>query len=183
MNRIVVVFGRGFFSDRYYDFLKPRDSKPTSVPTNEQIATAIAAYQEAIAATDKRFADVERRGGGERSHNVSLLDHPWKTDDRIWFEQNPTRTHRMRMAFPGEVDEEVARTPAGHAPITLVRQVEPGSRLRTGVYLSVDLLPVPDSEAVAHALFEVAAGREAIPSSGGALLVLAEKYTARGGAS
>src|SRR5262249_4623947 len=47
------------------------------------------------------------------------------------------------------------------------------------VYLNADVLRVPDDEAVAHALFEVAMRREAVPRHGEALCALINKYTAR----
>ena len=60
----------------------------------------------------------------------------------------------------------------------LVRQVEPGSRMRAGFYLNADWLPVPDDEAFAHTLFEVAVRREAVPPDRQALCTLIEKYRA-----
>src|SRR5262245_32523191 len=88
--------------------------------------------------------------------------HPWKSDDREWFERNRSRSHRVRMPFPGEVDKEAINAPAGHVLTMLLRQVEPGTRLKAGFYLNANLLPVPDDEAVAHALFKLAVGREAV---------------------
>jgi hypothetical protein len=81
------------------------------------------------------------------------------------------------MPFPGEVDEEAANTPAGQALIMLVRQVEPGSRVRAAVFLDANFLPLPDDEAVVHALFEAAMGREAVPPDGKTLCTLIKKYT------
>ena len=81
------------------------------------------------------------------------------------------------MPFPGECDEEIAKTPAGHALIMLVRQVEPGSRIKARLFLDVVSLPVPDDEAVIHALFEIATGREALPPDIEALGALIKKYT------
>jgi hypothetical protein len=180
-SRIAVVFGWGLYSDRHYDFLLRRSSEPNIKATNEQIADAIAAYQKAIAETDKRLDDVERRGGSTRAPHVTLLDYPWKDDDREWFERNQKRSHRARPPFPGEVDEEAANTPAGQALIMLVRQVQPGSRLRAAVVLDADLLPLPDDEAVVHALFDLAMRREAVPRH--VLCTLIEKYTMHGSQS
>jgi len=62
--------------------------------------------------------------------------------------------------------------------IMFVRQVEPGQRLRAAFDPDVILLPgSPHDEAFAHALFEVAVGREAIPPDSEALRALIEKYT------
>jgi hypothetical protein len=153
-SRVGVAFGWGLYSDRRYDFLLRRSSEPNIKATNKQIADAIAAYQKAIAETDKRLNDVEWRGGGGRARNVSLLDHPGKSDDRDWFEQNQERSHRARMPFPGEVDKEVTEILAGHALIMLVRQVERGLRLGAAVFLDANFLPLPNDEAVAHALLK-----------------------------
>ena len=128
-------------------------------------------------ATDEaRIADIGRRSGVDCALQVNLSDSPWKDDDRIWFEQNPTRTHRMRMPFSGEYDAEALDAPPG-------RQVEPGSRIRPRFYLGNDLLPVPDDEAAAHALFEVAMQREAVPPDRQALCALIEKYSVHGSQS
>jgi hypothetical protein len=177
-DQVTNIFMSGFFIHRDYDFLSSHNPKPDSELTSEQIADAIAAYQEAIAATDKQFDldGIIRRGGAAGARNVSVLDSPWKDDDREWFEQNRERSHRARMPFPDEADEEAAKAPAGHTLILLVRQVEPGTRLKAGFFINAVLLPVPDDEAVAHALFEIATGREAAPNCE-ALRALVEKYT------
>ena len=61
----------------------------------------------------------------------------------------------------------------------LVRQVQPGSRLRAVLDLDAVLLPgSPHDEAFAHALFEVAVGREPVPPDLQALNALTEKYAA-----
>jgi hypothetical protein len=57
----------------------------------------------------------------------------------------------LRQPFPGEADEEAAETPPGHAPIVLVRQVEPGARTRGIASIPADLLPLPDDERCASA--------------------------------
>jgi hypothetical protein len=184
MSQVAEVFGLGLYSDRRYDFMSPRKTEPNIEPSPEKIVAAIAAQQEAIADSDKRLADVERRGGGIHASEVVLLDHPWKDDDREWFKQHPSRSHRMRMPFPGELDG--VEIPAGRKMIMFVRQVEPGQRLRAAFDPDVVLLPgSPHDEAFAHALFEVAVGREAIPSDSEALDALIKKYTtsADGGAS
>jgi hypothetical protein len=141
------------------------------IVTGEQLD---AAYQKAQ--TNKILDNAERCGGLGRPSEVNWTDSPWKNDDRVWFEKNPSRAHRLRPPFPGEMDETAAETPAGCELLVLVRQVEPGSRMRAGLHFGVDWLPLPDHEAVAHALFEVAVRREPWPRDGAALCALLEKY-------
>jgi hypothetical protein len=177
LDRVVLTFGLGHYSDRQYDFMNaPRRSKSDILPTNAQILDAIAACQKVITATDKRLDGVERRSGVAHTVGVNLHDSPWKNDDRVWFERNPERAHRVRTPFPNEV--EAANTPAGHTLLIFVRQVEPGARMRAEVYLDIRLLPLPDDEAAAHALFEVAMGRDVLPPDRRALHALIEKYAA-----
>jgi hypothetical protein len=176
-DRIAVVFGLGLFSHRKYDFLQPRERKDGSEPTNKQIVDAIATYQEVIADTDKRLDGIERRGGVTHPLKVNLLDSPWKKDDCDWFKRNPSRSHRMRVPFPGEL--EGVKIPAGRKAIMFARQVKPGRRLRAALDPDVVLLPgSPNDEACAHALFEVAIGHEAMPPDAVALDALIKKYTA-----
>jgi hypothetical protein len=182
INRVVKVFTYGFYSTRNYDFLQPRDTEADSTLTLEQIVDAIATYQKAIAETDKLFDGIERRGGGERAREVSLLDHPWKDDDRTWFQQNPRRAHLMRAPFPGELDGKVPNPPASYTPLVLLRQVEPGTRLKAVLYLPPgQLLPLPmnevEAEAISHAWFEIAVGREPMPREPQAFRALIEKYS------
>jgi hypothetical protein len=183
-NQVAIILGHGLFSKRKYDFLnwcrcEPGDSPARRLEANGQIDEAMALYQKAIAAADKQFEGIERWHGGADFSGVerSLLDHPWKTDDRAWFEGNPKRSHRVRMPFTDEFETKV---PAGCALIILVRQVKPGTRVRHGFYLNADMVPVPDNEAIAHALFEVASGREPMPRNGWALNALITKYANRG---
>jgi len=172
------IFGLGFFSERKYDFLQ---ADPNSKATADQAVTAIAAYQKAIAIADERLGDIDRRGGVRPTH-FNMLEYPWTIEDRNWFERNPKRSHRMRAPLSGELDG--VEIPADRMPIVLVRQVEPGSRIRGVLHLGAGaLLPLPTNEAsdeaIAHALFELAANREPIPSDPQAFDALIEKYTGR----
>jgi hypothetical protein len=115
---------------------------------------------------------VRRRAAGQTAKWI-----PPRCD---WFACSPKRAHQARILFPGEADEDAARTPAGCQLIVLVRQVEPGSWLRAAVCINAKLLPLPDDEAVVHALVEVAAPREAAPPDRQALWALVDKHTARG---
>jgi len=177
-DRLTQVFGMGLYSDRQYDFLSPSGSTPGAELAPERIAEAVAAYTKAISDTDQLLADVARRAGGVCVSNIVTQNHPWKSDDKLWFEQHPERAHRTRSPFPGEIDEAAIKTSAERALVMLIRQVEPGARLRAVVDIIIDLLPLPDDEATLHALFEAGMGREAVPRDREALRALAEKYTA-----
>jgi hypothetical protein len=206
LDQIAITSGRGFLSERRYDFLnqphghEPGTSarepsapsaspacKPARVPeTWEQIDKAIGLYQNAIAAADKQLEGIEH-GGVERHGDVKvtgeallLLDYPWKTDDRVWCEENPQRSHRARMPFAGEDYLFVTKALPGCSPIVLVRQIKPGTRMRRGFDLNTVLLPVPDDEALIHAMFEIADRREPAPTTMQAFCALRDKYAARG---
>ena len=138
-------------------------------------AFTLGLYSE-LAESDKVFDDIVRRGGDTPiPPTLNLLDL-WKNDDRDWFRRNEQRSHRVRMPFPGEADEEALDAPAGHALMILLQQTKPGRRIRAAVHASTNLLPLPDDEAAAHALFEVAMGREVAPPDREALGTLVQKY-------
>lgn len=176
-NRLSQFFAIGFYSNRRYDFLHAHDPKPDIKLTAEQIVDAVAAWQKNIADADQLLAGIERRGDGIQASEVNLQDYAWKRDDARWFEQNPGRTHRARVPFPGEIEVEV-EPPTGSVPIVLVRQVEPGSRLRIVCDLSTVLLPLPDDEAAVHALFDTTMRREAVTVQ--TVRALIEKYRTNG---
>jgi hypothetical protein len=75
----------------------------------------------------------------------------WSEDDRAWFEEHPARSHRLRRAHAGEWPKE-----AGNTEYTVVKQVEPGGRLRRPLALTG---PLPQEgevpEAAAWAIFDL----------------------------
>jgi hypothetical protein len=190
IDQVTIVLGHGFFSERRYGTPRDtsRDTSHASKPAHgsnawAQIDEAIALRQKAI--TDatgevERHAErrVERRGGVEITGKVLLmLDSSWRIDDRAWFEKNSTRSHRARMPFAGE--DYGQSPPGGCTSIVLVRQIKPGTRVRQGFYLNTALLPVPDDEALIHAMFEIAARREPAPATMQAFCALRDKYAGR----
>jgi hypothetical protein len=89
----------------------------------------------------------------------------------------PERSHRARLPFAGEIEpERSGPAPDGHQLLLLIRQVEPGRRIKVGFFIPSQILPVPDSEAIAHALFDIATARVPIPRNGAAMCALIEKY-------
>jgi hypothetical protein len=132
------------------------------------------------AAEDERIAaDMLRRGGltGIKSR-LSRTETPWKNDDRAWFAANPQRSHRLRLAFPGELQEFEA--PSDREIAVLVRQVAPGERIKLWCELCTT---VPDDENFLHALFDVVSKGLRTPVNFEEVAVLARKYANGGGAS
>jgi hypothetical protein len=64
--------------------------------------------------------------------------------------------------------------------LMLVRQAAPGKRVRAGFYLNADLWPVPDDDAIAHALFDVATRQQAVPQGSAERAALIAKYCPSG---
>ena len=60
--------------------------------------------------------------------------------------------------------------------LALVRQVEPGKRVRTGFFINAELWPAPDIEAIAHLLFDIATGQQAQPRDAAERSALVEQY-------
>jgi hypothetical protein len=133
-------------------------SKLPAEPTIKQAINKLWVCKRAVATIDGRLARVERRTGTARAIRVELLDSLQKNDDRDWFRQNPGRSHRARLPLPSEIDEEHYNPPPGRNLIILVRQAEPGIRLVSTICVDTESLPLPDSETLAHTLFNVRQG-------------------------
>jgi hypothetical protein len=131
----------------------------------------------AFAAAGKQPENIQRYGGVRITGKVLLELNPlWRIDDRAWFEKNPQRSHRARMPLAGEDFLFVTEALPGCSSLVLVRQIRPGTRQRLGFDLNTELLPLPDDEAVAHELFDVATHREPMPRDGWALNALVARY-------
>jgi len=80
---------------------------------------------------------------------------PWQAGDAAWFKANPTRSHLVREAFPNEW-LPAGKPPPGHRYVSVLRQLEPGIRLRTSFALAEDA-PEPEQfyEDYAAALFDI----------------------------
>jgi hypothetical protein len=165
----------------------PGSGKSYSV---EQIAAAVARTQKNIQILDEEFGDLDavlKRGGVPNARFTGLDDPPWKVADAEWFEQHPERSHHARLPMAGEAEafglDRREPPPQDHGLCMLVRQVEPGRRIRTAIFMPEPTLPVPDLEPLAHALFDIAArdagtGR---PVRKAEVMALCERYMNAGG--
>jgi hypothetical protein len=151
----------------------------------EETANQIARLQKAIETIDEEVGDLEglaKRGGVKKVRFAGLADTPWKAADAEWFEQHPDRSHRMRLAMDGEAEalgfglNESA--PDGCRPIVLVRQIEPGKRMRFGLFMPAALMPIPESEALAHAFCDIASrdGGTGKPITKAEVMTLYQRY-------
>jgi hypothetical protein len=90
-------------------------------------------------------------------------------EDAAFFEQNPERNFRMRLATPGEIAAtEIISNDGAPLPLpenalwwTVIKQVSPGVRMRMQVYAPLPPLPLKEiPEQVAREVFNSATGRE-----------------------
>ena len=178
--KLAVVTHRGLVTNRKYDFLQPGKRSASSY-SNAELEAAIGAMQRAIDNSDERVVRMERHGGfNQQIQSVNILDTAWKSDDRKWFEAHPDRSHRVRMPYPNETPKTII-APAGYELILMLRQVEPGSRVKCGGFLKREILPVPDIEAIAHAFFDLFISSDDQPISKAQVEALVARYLSTGG--
>jgi hypothetical protein len=184
-SKLQTIKASGVFcsSDHPHEVPFSKGAKPPS--SLEEIADAVGALQGYIAAADEMCSNIGRRAGMPKGTPYALhtFDSPWKDADRIWFDQHPDRSHRLRRIFPGELrGKEPPFVPAGHELQIIVRQVEPGKRMRLSFIrnLKVD---IPDIEEILHAIFDIVSisHDKNIPIRVVEIGMLAEKYARAAG--
>jgi hypothetical protein len=131
-------------------------------------------------------AEVARKAGLNTPVVMGSATTPWSCDDRQWFAANPQRSHRLRPAFPGELDALRGSNPScelqappDHEIQFVVRQVEPGKRIRLPLCRDI-ACPIPDIEPILHAIFDIYSkgGPAGTPVSVAEVKELALKYAA-----
>jgi hypothetical protein len=100
---------------------------------------------------------------------------PWKEDDAAWFAANPRRTHRLREAYPGELEAMCSLRDGSRNNLTredfphvyvVVRQIQSGLRVRRpSIWLHL-AKPLPQTDEFAHALFDYLASPHRVLASG-----------------
>jgi hypothetical protein len=149
LGKINQLYTSGVYLARNYKL--PR-AKTASCLSAEDIEKNVALLQKAVAAIDKHEAETIAKKAGIPAIIPDWAQRPWKADDAKWFRENPSRSHRIRPAFPKEPHAEGA--PKHHVSLMLVRQVEPGNRVKLAIAIYQELLPLPDSDALLRAMFD-----------------------------
>jgi hypothetical protein len=187
-TKVKEVVLQGVYVNRSYDgMLQNRGAKgPTFAP--EDVAGAVERLQNHFIEVDKFGNDIFKKAGlPGRTPRFHTADSPWKADDAAWFEANPGRSHRLRPMLEGEAAAlfgagSIPELPPAHEHAVIVRQVEPRKRIRITFGRNLEV-PIPDVEAVIHALFDVVSSSKRGVVSTRDVAELAKRYDPGGGAS
>lgn len=163
-TRLEHVLNAGIYVDRHYDaFSSPPGGTERRPQTQAELARNVDSLQSYVAGVDQFGDELSRTAGMPQGRPiVSLENTSWKADDAAWFQANPGRSHRFRPMHDGE---EATFPPAytnrqllppQHEMQMLVRQIEPGKRIRIPFGRNLEI-PIPDIEEIVHALFDVVA--------------------------
>lgn len=181
-RRIKELVTQGVYVNRAYDdFAQRADSPASGTLAPQDVPVAVERLQEHFTSVDKFGSEIAKKGGLLRgTPRLHTSNSSWKADDAAWFKANPTRSHRLRPTLAGEVEGLFDRSsipvlPSGHEHQVLVRQVEPGTRLRIPFGRNLEI-PIPDIEAVVHALFDIVAGSNGGVVNAREVIELAKRY-------
>lgn len=166
--------------------------QPWGKPTGKShppadVEGAVTAMQGFFSQRDEEIGALSKRGGIKGAPaGIYREETFWKEDDAAWFEKHPQRSHRLRSLIGDEAEQcgfnALGQMPPRHEIQVVVRQVQPGARIRTPFGRNL-AMPIPDEEAVIHALFDVLqagpqSGNRVIPAT--TLLPLIAAYSGRG---
>ena len=172
---LTVEAGGGVYVKNRYDVLDGSGSSRRAPAVVGDVDAVVAQLREAVSEVDALSTSVQARAGIAGSPGqVNLAPSLWKADDAAWFASHPDRAHRLRPLLPGERESFPAQArpsslPPGHEIQVVVRQVQPGQRVRVPFGRNL-ATPVPDQEAVVHALFDSVSRRR----SGSAVISVEE---------
>jgi hypothetical protein len=182
-DQLAYIHVTGLVLHRNYDFFNDNKKTARKGDGDFDLDAALEDARDLVNTADEQVDRVARFGGVSSPFpNVNILDAPWKDDDRAWFKQHSDRSHRIRLPFPGEVTKKID-VPEGHELYLLIRQIEPGNRLKCSGFLNKEVLPLPDVEALAHVLFDIFVsnnGGTDGPVSSAQVRALVERYLAGG---
>ena len=119
---------------------------------------AVTALQGIFSQREEEISGISRRAGMRgQAKDVYRQPTAWKEDDAQWFEERADRSHRLRCLIGDEAQicgfDALGPMPPKHEVQIVVRQVEPGVRVRTPFGRNLEI-SIPDDEAVLHALFD-----------------------------
>jgi len=166
-HRLAAIMVSGLYVTQLVDTLASLGKKGTvarsrgASPGN--IDGAITAIQSHFADLGTRTDALMRQAGIQKpAKGLFLGEYPWKADDAAWFKNHPERSHRLRPVLEGEAEMVSANIPEDQIPPNhrveiVVRQIEPGKRVR-GSFCRNTELDIPDQEEVIHAIFDAVAG-------------------------
>lgn len=163
-HRLSSVMVSGLYVTQAVDLLtslgKPGGKNTAAKPVN--VDQALTVMQSMVSSVGAQ-ADVlmSRAGMQHQPRGVFLGEHAWKTEDAAWFKDHPDRSHRLRPARKDEFDTPFGGVPKeemapNHEVHVLIRQVEPGKRIRRAFALNMQVT-VPDQEEIIHAIFDAVA--------------------------
>ena len=166
-HRVATVMVSGLYLNQMVDTLVASVGKKDTAGRNGgnstgNVEAAITAMQSQFAEFDAHTNAVMRQAGIQKqAKGVFLGEHPWKADDAAWFKSHPDRSHRLRPVLEGEAEMVSAsipkdQIPPNHRVEIIVRQVEPGKRIR-GSFCRNTELDIPDQEEIIHAIFDAVA--------------------------
>ena len=166
-SKLSVEIGSGLYLRHDYDMFTRATGARKDSPPAEELEATIERVQQGLAEVDAMAAAAQAKGGmAGTPSRVSVRNSAWKADDAAWFRAHPDRAHRLRPLVEGERDSfpnglRAVATP-GHELQVVVRQVEPGRRIRVPFARNLET-PIPDAEPIIHALFDAVSKRRAAP--------------------
>ena len=180
VSKIKIKMISGLHLSRNYDAIPESRKVGDGSASSAEATNAIARLQDYFHAVEDYSSSLLRQAGVKGKASVSFSDTPWKSDDAAWFEAHPQRSHRMRTMFAGEDESlfgisKMPVPPPRHEFQVLVRQVEPGKRIRKQFCRNLEV-PIPDLEPVMHAMFDVVADAKEGVISIKEIAELAQKY-------
>jgi hypothetical protein len=189
-HKIKEIVLTGLYVSHGYEGLIPRPNETPAGPMSAaQTSRAINTMQQTFQKIDQVASSIATKGGvPSKMPRINTASSPWKDDDAGWFKANKSRAHRLRPAFPGEIDALQAGSdkdeppPIGHEFQILVRQVEPGTRMRIVFCRNMEV-PIPDLEPLIHAIFDVISASKGGVVSSREVADLAMQYAASGGSA
>lgn len=161
-SRLTAIYAGGVFSTRNNVAAKAGTTSAAAAPmlSADELDRAVSGMQAHFDGLDDFSAQGMRQAGVASSKeraDISFAPTPWKEDDAAWFAAHPDRSHRMRPMFAGEfakIEEELQNPPGHHEFQTLIRQLEPGKRIRTP-FCRDTRTEIPDLEPILHAMYDL----------------------------